>query len=293
MGLVESVWLTHYCCYCGAFQSRVLTQRSCCWAPCKAEYLYITIVVGCPFKNRVTYLHIAVPLGGPFEGRLLNYDVVRKISYERILKWPTLKTTGVDVEEKGCQDGSLRDAILEASQPAPSAVSGGNGEAAIANQHHYSTGPCTCQVAIAVTCRPTLSVVQPGILFRTSIIWCTSACSFRLFPNNWRLVWRTSENLSKFVSEGAMASGLIPAAILQVILGSIIPGGWIGDESTESRSALQLFCILPHFCFCHQMNCWVVEQREQNGCLDLRCCAFPLDGRERWVEQMSRLHGTG
>ena len=39
-----------------------------------------------------------------------------------------------------------------------------------------------------------------------SITWCTSDCSFRLFPNNWKLVWSTNENLIKFVSEEAMAS---------------------------------------------------------------------------------------
>ena len=29
-----------------------------------------------------------------------------------------------------------------------------------------------------------------------------------------------------------------------------LPGGCFGDESTESRSASQLFCISPHFCYC-------------------------------------------
>ena len=54
---------------------------------------------------------------------------------------------------------------------------------------------------------PTLSVAQPGIFVqRGSITWCTSDCSFRLSTNNGKLVWNTSENLSKFVSEGAMAS---------------------------------------------------------------------------------------
>jgi len=47
-----------------------------------------------------------------------------------------LKITGVDVEEKGYQDGSLRDAIPEASYPILIAVSGGKGEAAITNQLH-------------------------------------------------------------------------------------------------------------------------------------------------------------
>jgi len=49
--------------------------------------LHITVVVVGPLESRVAYLHIhiAVALGGPFEGRLLNYDVVRKILYERII----------------------------------------------------------------------------------------------------------------------------------------------------------------------------------------------------------------
>jgi len=40
-----------------------------------------------------------------------------------------------------------------------------------------------------------------------------------------------------------MASGLVPATILHAVLGSAIPGGCFGDQSTESRSALQLFSI--------------------------------------------------
>ena len=68
----------------------------------------------------------------------------------------------------------------------------------------------------------------------------------------------------------AMASGLIPATILHAVLGSAIPGGCLGDGSTESRSALQLFSIPPHFCFCLQMNSWASEG-EGRGCLD------PLD----------------
>jgi len=50
---------------------------------CKAEYPHITVVGG-PFKSRVAYLHVAVALGGPFESGVLNYDVVRKMLYERI-----------------------------------------------------------------------------------------------------------------------------------------------------------------------------------------------------------------
>jgi len=42
----------------------------------------------------------------------------------------------LDVEEKGRQDRSLWDAVLEASQPAPLAISDGKGKAAIANHLH-------------------------------------------------------------------------------------------------------------------------------------------------------------
>ena len=42
----------------------------------------------------------------------------------------------VDVEEKGRQDRSLRDDVLEASWPASFAVSGGEGEPAVANHLH-------------------------------------------------------------------------------------------------------------------------------------------------------------
>jgi len=55
--------------------------------PCKTEYVRITVVVGGAFESRVGCLHMAVALGGCFEGRVLNYDVVRKISYERIINF--------------------------------------------------------------------------------------------------------------------------------------------------------------------------------------------------------------
>ena len=74
--------------------------------------------------------------------------------------------------------------------------------------------------------------------------------------------------------------GLILAELLHAVLGSAILGEYVGDESTESRSAaLQPFSIPPHFCYCRQMNWWVVEQRVQNRCLYLRCRAFPVDGQ--------------
>jgi len=42
----------------------------------------------------------------------------------------------VDIEGKGCQEGSLWNAVLEASQPASFAVSGCKGEVAIASHLH-------------------------------------------------------------------------------------------------------------------------------------------------------------
>ena len=55
--------------------------------PCKAEYLHSIVVVRGSFESRAAYLHMAVALGDPFEGRVLNYDVVRKILYERIINF--------------------------------------------------------------------------------------------------------------------------------------------------------------------------------------------------------------
>jgi len=40
-----------------------------------------------PLESRAAYLHIVVALEGPFEGRVLNYNVVRKILYERIVNF--------------------------------------------------------------------------------------------------------------------------------------------------------------------------------------------------------------
>ena len=98
---------------------------------------------------------------------------------------------------------------------------------------------------------PTLSVAHTGILFR--------GVNYLMF---FRLVFLFISEQLKFV----MASGLIPATILHAVLGSAIPGGCFGDEGTESRSALQLFNIPPHFCFCCQMNSWASEG-ERRGCL--------------------------
>jgi len=53
----------------------------------KTEYLLITVVVGDPIGSRVGYLHTTVAVGGPFEGKVMNYDVVRKILFERIISF--------------------------------------------------------------------------------------------------------------------------------------------------------------------------------------------------------------
>jgi len=79
-----------YSCYCGPFESRALTQSSCCWAPGKAEYMHITAVVGGPLKAEQPTYTLQLLLGvGVFQGRVLNYeyDVVRKILYEQIVSF--------------------------------------------------------------------------------------------------------------------------------------------------------------------------------------------------------------
>jgi len=94
--------LTHCICYCGPLWNRrtyinvatavplkaeYLHNAVAVGRPCNAECLHITVVVWGPLESRVSYLHIhiAVALGGPFEGGVLNYDVVRKILYERVI----------------------------------------------------------------------------------------------------------------------------------------------------------------------------------------------------------------
>ena len=51
--------------------------------PLKVEYFHNAVAVGRPCKAE--YLYIAVALGGHFEVRGLNYDVARKMLYERII----------------------------------------------------------------------------------------------------------------------------------------------------------------------------------------------------------------
>jgi len=57
-------------------------------APLKAWYLHITLASGGALKG--DYLHITVAVGGPFESRVVNYDVLWKTLYKRIIGF-TLK----------------------------------------------------------------------------------------------------------------------------------------------------------------------------------------------------------
>jgi len=69
------------------------------------------------------------------------------------------------------------------------------------------------------------------------------------------------------------------------VLGWVIPGGWDGDESMESRSALQLSAF--HRWSAQSAALLLVSSVEltsccaagTNRCLDLRYRAFPLDGQ--------------
>jgi len=51
--------------------------------------LHIAVAVGRPCKAE--YLHITVVLGGLVEGRVLNYDVLRKILFVRIINFSPKK----------------------------------------------------------------------------------------------------------------------------------------------------------------------------------------------------------
>jgi len=53
--------------------------------PLKGKYLQNAVAVGRLCKAE--YLHITIVVGGPFEGRVVNYDAVRKILYERIINF--------------------------------------------------------------------------------------------------------------------------------------------------------------------------------------------------------------
>ena len=90
------------------------------------------------------------------------------------------------------------------------------------------------------------------------ITWCTFDCSFRLFPNNWKLMWSTSEKLSKFVSlEGTWAlrphsgraaeqqrniSLFSPRPILHSALNICRRGGGVCDNHQHQKQLDNLFC---------------------------------------------------
>jgi len=83
----------------------------------------------------------------------------------------------------------------------------------------------------------------------------------------------------------------------QALLGRVIPGRCVPVSKMESRSVLQplrIICDPPraqHSWCCYQMSCCATGT---NGCLDFRQapCVYTRWVGERWVEQMSRLHGT-
>jgi len=98
--------LTHYICYCGPFWKRrtyisqllfgpfegrvgLLTECSCCWGPLQSRVGLPAHYSCCwgPLSKQSSLLAHSSCFWGPFEGRVLNYDVVRKILYARIIKF--------------------------------------------------------------------------------------------------------------------------------------------------------------------------------------------------------------
>jgi len=64
-------------------------------------------------------------------------------------RWLASQRCAADVEEKGCQDGCLRDAIREALQPTLFSDGGGKGVAAIISQLHHQ--PDHAQIRFHIT----------------------------------------------------------------------------------------------------------------------------------------------
>jgi len=83
------------------------------------------------------------------------------------------------------------------------------------------------------------------------------------------------------------------------VLGRAIPGGWVGDESTEPRSAFQPFhfpfVIRPERCTSVTIVRWTDELLCSGynwvSRFEMPCIPTQWTG-EHWVEKMSRLHGT-
>ena len=74
------------------------------------------------------------------------------------------------------------------------------------------------------------------------------------------------------------------------VLGRAIPAGWIGIKVRMCSTAFPISDLprAPHFCYRRQMNLWV-----QMGVSVWDALQIPTRWKgERWVEQMSSLHGT-
>ena len=67
---------------------------------------------------------------------------------------------------------------------------------------------------------------------------------------------------------------------------------FVGTETSETGAVAVDPLSALHFCYCSQMNWWVVLHQVQIGVSIWDACIPTRLTGERWVEQISRLHGA-